>query len=234
MGIVSKPRVSMFWSTDSFYHTHIFGQVMSRKRHQLMQRFLHFQNNQDPQYTLNDPDRYRLFKIRTQMDMVRQKLNSLYYPPENLYIRTKGARYGIKMFELATANGILLDFMIYQGNIEPSLIHTPGQHWLQIEWIPLTRMEPYLDRGHTLTIENWYTTPSLAKYLLHRSTKVIGTVRSNNSQKIFQVTKRYRKDHLSSKSMKTCWQWNTEELRIKQLENQRLYMSSQSNIQLEW
>lgn len=67
MGIVSKPRVSMFWSTDSFYHTPIFGQVMSRKRFQLLQRFLHFQNNQDPQYNPNDPDRDRLFKIRTLM-----------------------------------------------------------------------------------------------------------------------------------------------------------------------
>ena len=41
IGIVSKPRVSMFWSTDSFYHTPILGQIMSRKRFQLFQRFLH-------------------------------------------------------------------------------------------------------------------------------------------------------------------------------------------------
>ena len=59
------------------------------------------------------------------------------------------------MFELATTDGILLDFMIYQGNIEP------------------TMMDPYLDRGHTLTIDNWYMTPRLADYLLHYSIKVI-------------------------------------------------------------
>ena len=81
-----------------------------------------------------------------------QKFNSVYYPPENLtvdeslvlykgrslfkhYIRTKRARYGIKMFELATVDGILLDFMIYQVNIEPSLIQPPGEHWLQTEWM---------------------------------------------------------------------------------------------------
>ena len=40
-------------------------------------------------------------------------------------------------------------------------------------------MDPYLDRGHTLTIDNWYTTPRLAEYLLHHSTKVVGTIRAN-------------------------------------------------------
>ena len=120
---------------------------MSRERFQLLQRSLHFQNNQDPLYNPNDPDRDGLFKIRTLIDMVRQKFSSVHYPPENLtvneslvlykgrllykqYIRTKRTRYGIKMFELATADGILLDFMIYQGNIQSSLIQPPGQHWL--------------------------------------------------------------------------------------------------------
>ena len=78
MGMVLKPRVSMFWSTDSFYHTPIFGQVMNRKRFQLLQRFLHFQNNQDPKYSPNDPDRDRLFKIRTLLDMI--------YLPGNLTV----------------------------------------------------------------------------------------------------------------------------------------------------
>ena len=58
------------------------------------------------------------------------------------------------MFELATADSILHDFMIYQGNVEPSLIQPPGPQWLQTEWIPFTMMEPYLDRGHTFTIDN--------------------------------------------------------------------------------
>ena len=53
------------------------------------------------------------------------------------------------MSGLATADGIPLDLMIHQGNIEPSLIQPPGQHWLQTEQIPLIIIEPYLDRCHT-------------------------------------------------------------------------------------
>ena len=29
MGIISKPRISMYWSTDSFYHTPVFSQVIA-------------------------------------------------------------------------------------------------------------------------------------------------------------------------------------------------------------
>ena len=128
----------------------MFGQVMPRIRFQLLQRFLHFQDNQDPTYDPNNPDRDRLFKVRTIINMLKQNFNTVYYPPENLtideslvlfkgrllfkqYIKTKRSRFGIKMFELATTDGILLDFMIYQGNIEPTPVQPPGENWLQTE-----------------------------------------------------------------------------------------------------
>ena len=121
----------MDWSTDLFYHTPTFAQVMPRIRFQLLQRFLHFQDNQDPTYDPNDPDRDRLFKVRTIINMLKENFNTVYYPPKNLtideslvifkgrllfkqYTRTKRSKFGIKMFELATTDGILLDFMIYQ------------------------------------------------------------------------------------------------------------------------
>ena len=53
-------------------------------------------------------------------------------------------------------------------------------------------METYLERGHTVTIDNWYTTPWLDKYLLHRSTKVVGTA-GNNFPKDFPGGKEMQK-----------------------------------------
>ena len=128
--------------------------------------------------------------------MLKERFNNVYYPPEYLtvdeslilfkgrllfkqYIKTKRARFGIKFFELATAEGILLDFIIYQGQMEPQLIVPEGENWLITERITLTLINPYLNKGHTLVIDNLYTTPRLAYYLLQKSTKVVGTVRSN-------------------------------------------------------
>ena len=102
-------------------------------RFQLLFRFLHFQDNQDPNYNANDPKRDRLFKVRCIIDMLKERFNNVYYPPEHItvdeslilfkqYIKTKRVRFGIKFFELATAEGILLDLIIYQGQMEPQLI----------------------------------------------------------------------------------------------------------------
>ena len=196
MGLIHKPRIWMYWSTDTLYNTPFFGQLMTRTRFLLLNKFLHFQDNQHPGYDSNDPYRDRPFKIRDIMNMLKERFNTVYYPPEHItvdeslilfkgrllfkqYIKSKRSRFGIKFYELSTANGILLDFILYQGNIEPSLIQPPGEGWLQTERIPLTLIDPYLDRGHTLTIDNFYTTPRLAKYLLERKTKTVGTIRHN-------------------------------------------------------
>ena len=199
MGLVYKPRIWMYWSTDTMYNTPFFNQLMTRTRFQLLNKFLHFQNNEDPNYNANDQQRDRLHKIRDIMEMLRNKFRTVYYPSENItveeslilfkgrlhfkqYIRTKRSRFGIKFYELSTAEGVMLDFILYQGNLAPELIDPPGENWLQIEKIPLTMMDPYLDKGHTLAIDNMYTTPRLAKYLLERQTKVIGTIRNNRKQ----------------------------------------------------
>ena len=208
MGIIYKPRIWMYWSTDSVYNTPIFSQVMTRKRCQLLMKFLHFQNN--AQYNPNDPQRDRLFKIRTIMDLLKNRFKTMYYPSEHItvdeslvpykgrlmfkqFIKTKRARFGIKMYELASAEGILIDFLIYQGNLEAVLLQPPGKNWLHTERIPLTFLDSYLDKGHTLCTDNFYTTPKMAKYLLERQTKTVGTIKPNR--------KNFPKDFPADKDM---------------------------------
>jgi Transposase IS4 len=49
------------------------------------------------------------------------------------------------------------------------------------ERIPITFMESYLHKGHRLFVDNYYTSPTLAQFLLRNGTKLVGTVRPNRT-----------------------------------------------------
>ena len=181
MGIIYKPRLGIYWSIDELYNTPIFKSIMSRDRFLLMIKFLHFADNVN--YDANNRNRDRLFKIREMTDMINQRCRAVYAPCEDLsldeslvlfkgrllfkqYIKTKRARFGIKLYELCTYNGIMLNFMIYHGNQEAALVQPPGYNWLQTERIPLILLEPYLGNGHTVYFDNYYTTPRLVNTCL--------------------------------------------------------------------
>jgi len=44
------------------------------------------------------------------------------------FIRTKHARFGIKIFQLCTSIGVLLDFLVYHGNSTAGLMDLPSLH----------------------------------------------------------------------------------------------------------
>lgn len=52
------------------------------------------------------------------------------------------------------------------------------------EKIPITLLQPYLNNGHILFTDNFFTTPRLAHYLLQNGTALVGTVRPNQKKKI--------------------------------------------------
>jgi len=59
------------------------------------------------------------------------------------------------------------------------LVVPANQEMLKSERIPITLMHRFLNRGHRLFMDNYYTSPNLVKFLLEHETKVVGTVRSN-------------------------------------------------------
>ena len=58
------------------------------------------------------------------------------------YISSKRARFGIKLYQLCTSNGILFDFLVYHGDLAPGLIIMQDGS-LITERIPLTLMQKY-------------------------------------------------------------------------------------------
>ena len=104
------------------------------------------------------------------MNMLKEKFNTVHYPSEHItvdeslilfkwrllfkqYIKSKRSRFGIKFYELSTADGILLDLILYQGNIEPSLIQPAGEGWLQTEKDSFDCNRSLL--GHSTYPYNW-------------------------------------------------------------------------------
>jgi hypothetical protein len=201
MGIVHKPRLNMYWSTDTLIHTPIFSQLIRRDRFLLINKFdrfllinkfLHFANNDNND--VRDPNRDRLFKIREVTNMFKNQWKRVYTPGQNLcvdeslvlfkgrlafkqYIKTKRSRFGIKFYTLSTDSGITLDNMIYVGNLDAELQEAGGM--LTTERIPINLISDYLHEGRILYVDNFYTTPNLGKYLLDRNTHTVGTIRTN-------------------------------------------------------
>ena len=72
-GMVRKPKLELYWSTRGIFQTPIFSQTMSRNRFQLIQRYLHFNDN-----NAAGTNEYRLYKIRTILDTVVNKFRTNY------------------------------------------------------------------------------------------------------------------------------------------------------------
>ena len=149
--------------------TPIFNQVMRMDRFLLLLRFLHFADNS--QYNTADPDRDKLCKLSNVINMIKEPCRKVYSPGKCLsldeslvlfkgrlsfkqYINTKRARFGIMLYQLCTFNGILLDFIVYHGNLAQGLVRME-EGCLTTERIPVTLMQNYLEKGHHLFIDKF-------------------------------------------------------------------------------
>jgi len=72
-GIVRKPKLELYRSMRIIFQTPIFPQTMYRNRFQLIQRYLHFNDN-NAAGTNED----RLYKIRAVLDIVVNNFNTPY------------------------------------------------------------------------------------------------------------------------------------------------------------
>ncbi|EFN85041.1 PiggyBac transposable element-derived protein 4, partial [Harpegnathos saltator] len=182
-----KLSYSEYWSNDELLKSKIFGQVMTRDRFLYLLKILHFNTNK----VTADTD--KLYKIQEICDMLRQSLRKVFYPFEYLciddslllhkgrlsfkqYIPSKRNRFGIKSFILCdTKTGFVQNFIVYSGalttvNYESEVIGKSGTIVMQL-------LKPYLNKGHTLYVDNWYTSPALFILLHKNGTNACGTVR---------------------------------------------------------
>lgn len=183
MGIVRLPKLADYWSTDLLISQSFPRTVMSRNRFEILLRMIHFSNNDNQRY--GD----RLFKIRELIDTLNFNFETYYYPGENLcideslvpfrgriifrqYIKLKRHKYGIKVFKLCSNPGYTNRIQVYAGKRGETETTTPTN-------VVMSLMEGYLQKGHTLYTDNWYTSVDLGRKLLDKETHLVGTLRKN-------------------------------------------------------
>ena len=142
---------------------------MSRDRLKLILKFSHFNYNNDPNNDPKDANRDGLHKTRPFLDMIRDRFQKVFNPGQNLsvdkslvlfkgrlhfrqYIKTKRARFGIRLYEFTTSGGIILDVLVYcRARVfedDENSLMPPSKR------IPEELMTPFLDEGHVLFTDN--------------------------------------------------------------------------------
>jgi hypothetical protein len=167
MSQMRNSRFQLYWSKNRCLETPIFHETMSRERFTLISRFLHFMDDEEA-------DQHdKLKKIRPIIEHFSSKFFQLYSPYQDIALdeslmkfrgrlsyvqcnRSKRARFGIKFYKICeSSSGYCLSFKIYIGDdvTDPTLPASTN--------VVLNLCAPLLDKGHTLFIDNWYSSPDL-------------------------------------------------------------------------
>lgn len=225
---LKKLKINSYWSTDEFVNTPIFSRLMKRDRFLQILRLLHFTDNNLPAAEPREP----LHKIKIIIDHLRAKFKQDFCPFENLcideslllfrgrvffrqYIPSKRHQFGVTFFLLCDCEtGYILDFIVYTGarsHIKEFNEANAGKSGN----IVLTLLEPYLQRGHTLFVDNWYTSPILFDVLHKNKTNACGIVKSTrkNMPKFPQLGERgtfilQRREACQTCRPLPCWYCN--------------------------
>ena len=138
----------------------------------------------------------RADKVQALMDTLLGNFQSAYYPSQNVavdetmvgfrgrfvarqYMPNKPTKYGIKAFTLASSeHGYMLNIQLYTGadtlaNANPSYSSLP-----QPARVVLHLMTPYLNRGHHVYTDRYYSSVPLAQELTEKGTSFNGEIAS--------------------------------------------------------
>ena len=187
---VKKLNIKEYWTQDILLSTPVFGQTMSRNRYCEIHRYLHFANNEEVEA------HNRLGKFGNILTVLKENFKSQFYPFEHLvidesmvlfkgrlsfrqYIKTKRHKFGIKLYVLCDCEtGIVLDFIVYVGKgtqEDTRGLGATGE-------IVTNLLQPYMNKGHSLFTDNFYTSPTLSTFLFQNKTNSCGTVKQNRKE----------------------------------------------------
>ena len=132
MGIVYKPRLKMYWSSDQIYKTSIFSETMApdgflfsvavaffafcRHKPKLRSAGENSSNGKPDKGLLRCGIQPTARCVSKLLVLFKRRLTF------TQFISTKCAHFGIIIFQLCKASGILLDFLVYLGQMSQELL----------------------------------------------------------------------------------------------------------------
>lgn len=187
MGNINFPTLKHYWSLDPLYHHPIFGLTMSRNRFECILQCICFYDSDVVQA------QNRMHKIDQVLKPILENANKVYSPGKFLsldeamvlfrgrlifrqYIKSKAHKYGIKLYELCTPDGFILNIIIYGG--KGTVQDDEKGHTYNVV---MKLMKDFLKKGHTVFLDNFYTSVVLAESLLQEQTSMCGTLRSDRT-----------------------------------------------------
>lgn len=188
-GIIRKPTLKLYWSTDPKVATPYFNSIISRDKFDRILSALHFVDN-------DIPSTERGNKINPILKKLTKRFSDVYVPKQQIcidetlllfkgrlifkqYIPKKRARFGMKGYVLAESDsGYIHKYSLYEGKDRENSDPSQGV----AHKIVLDLMDGLLDSGYELVMDNWYSSPTLMKELYEKGTYAYGTLRSNRKQ----------------------------------------------------
>ena len=203
MGLVEKPRLELYWSTDGIDETPFFPQCMPRDRFLNLLSFMHVADNETALQRGN-PDFDPIYKIRPIYDVLSLRFRTVYTPEQNIcideamapwkgrlrfrqYIPSKPDKWGIKLYPICeSSSGYICDFDVYTGadyvpNPDADPFENHEGHTYHVV-MGLLRRAGFLDKGYSVYMDNYYASPTLFDTLFAQNTIAVGTVRANRKE----------------------------------------------------
>lgn len=187
MSLVEKPHIKDYWSTNPILYTPFASSLMKRDRFTSIFSMLHISNN-SKYVSKGQPGHDSLFKIRSYVNFINTQMSKSYYPDQNItvdegvcpfrgrvnfrvYMKNKPEKYGMKLYVASDPlTGYTLKFEIYSGK---------GQLDNSITSLYERLLCDYFEKGHTIYMDRFYTSPLVLKFLWEKKTNGVGTVMAN-------------------------------------------------------
>ena len=219
-------NVEKYWSIKSLYNGLWARAIMPRNRFEALMALLHVV---DP---ATEVPGEKLRKVESSVNYFKTRCKELYQPRQNLaideqmvksrhrsgirqYIKDKPTKWGIKLWVLAdSSNGYTIDYNIYIGKAAGRDVSVHGLGYDVI----MKLMQPYLNQGYHLFVDNFYTSVHLFKTLFTQGVPATGTIIEN--RKNFPAALKNSKEWAKEKERGAmCWERDAPCLALQWIDN---------------